>query len=97
MLVVGAFLGGMSLQRRLDNPIYVLKPPVYLRLASPDVIELPDGSRWCRFAPTGDKTMLWAMALVAVLSCSAAVGLRTLHRDIRESPSVIKPHERQPK
>jgi hypothetical protein len=55
MLVVAAFLGGMVLQRKLDEPVYISKPTKQsLRLIVPEVIELRDGTRWYRFAPHED-------------------------------------------
>jgi hypothetical protein len=50
MLVVGAFFGGMALQRQLDAPVITTEPAAGHHNTCIQFLEMPDGTRWYRFA-----------------------------------------------
>ena len=56
MLVVAAFFGGMSVQRRLDEPVMGTMPMIGGNglTHTHTFLELPDGSRWWDYDPIED-------------------------------------------
>ena len=56
VLVVGAFFGGMALQRQLDAPVTGTKPIIGRNGLTHihTFLELPDGSRWWDHDPSDD-------------------------------------------